>query len=121
MCLKSVRQLQLQFWIRVERCGFSRALVRSGLVAAHYEHGWARIVALPQKDLPFTTILTGFGPVVGLWLDSPLYLLMGTNQPKMVAPSLETSIRGSVDPFFNLGSALAVVPPSAKQMASYLY
>jgi hypothetical protein len=60
-----------------------------GLGSDSYEHESAKIVALPQKDSPFTAILSGFGPVVGLWLDSPLYLLMGTNRLKMVSPSLD--------------------------------
>jgi hypothetical protein len=42
-----------------------------GLGSDSYEHGAVKIVALPQKDSPFTAILSGFGPVVGLWLDSP--------------------------------------------------
>jgi hypothetical protein len=36
----------------------------------------------------------------------PLYLLMGANRLKMVAPSLKKSIRGSVYPFFTLGTAI---------------
>jgi hypothetical protein len=84
----------------------SRALVRSGFGAALYEHGSVKIVARPQKDSPFTAIPSGFGPAVGLWPDSSLYLLMGTNRLKMVAPPLETSIRGSVYPFFSPGWAI---------------
>jgi hypothetical protein len=66
-----------------------------------YEHESTKIVALTHKVSPFTAIRSGFGPVVGLWLDYPLYLLMGTNRLKMVAPSLKKSIRGSVYPFFH--------------------
>jgi hypothetical protein len=66
-----------------------------------YEHESVKIVALTHKVSRFTAIRSVFGPVVGLWLDYPLYLLMGTNQLKMVAPSLKKSIRGSVYPFFH--------------------
>jgi hypothetical protein len=66
-----------------------------------YEHESMKIVALTHKVSPFTAIPSGFGPVTGLWLDYPLYLLMGTNQLKMVAPSLKRSLRGSVYPFFH--------------------
>jgi len=62
----------------------SRALVRSGFGAALYEHGSVKIVALEQKDSPFAAIPSGFAPVVGLRLHSPLYLLMGTDVGKMV-------------------------------------
>ena len=62
-----------------------------------------KIVALTHKVSPFTAIRSGFGQVVGLWLDYPLYPLMGTNRLKMVA---NKSIRGSVYPFFTLGSAI---------------
>jgi len=55
-------------------------------------------VGLMHKVSPFTAIRSDFGPVVGLWLDYPLYLLMGTNRLKMVA---KKSIRGSVYPFFH--------------------
>ncbi|SRR5579885_2380618 len=52
-------------------------------------------------------------------------MLMGTNRVKMVAengrPSLETSIRGSVYPFFSVGSAirslLLLMPISWKKFA----
>ena len=71
-----------------------------------YEHESTKIVALTHKVSPFTAIRSGFGPVVGLWRDYLLYLLMGTNRLKMVAPSLETSIRGSVYPLLTLGSAI---------------
>jgi hypothetical protein len=71
-----------------------------------YEHESTKIVALTHKVSPFTAIRSGFGPVVGLWLDYPLYLLMGTNRLKMVAPSLKEPIRGSVYPFFILGTAI---------------
>jgi hypothetical protein len=54
-----------------------------------YEHESTKIVALTHKVSPFTAIRSGSGPVVDLWLDYPLYLLMGTNRLKMVAPSLE--------------------------------
>jgi hypothetical protein len=84
----------------------SRALVRSGFGAALYEHGSVKIVALEQKDSQFTAILSGFGPVVGLWLDSPLYLLMGTNRLKMVAPVARNAYSRVVYPFFTLGSAI---------------
>ncbi len=57
-----------------------------------------KIVALTHKVSPFTAIRSGFGQVVGLWLDYPLYPLMGTNRLKMVA---NKSIRGSVYPFFH--------------------
>jgi hypothetical protein len=50
-----------------------------------YEHESTKIVALTHKVSPFTAIRSGFGPVVGLWLDYPLYLLMDTNRLKMVA------------------------------------
>src|SRR6516162_10005754 len=53
-----------------------------------YEHESTKIVALTHKVSPFTAIRSGFGPVVGLWRDYLLYLLMGTNRLKMVAPSL---------------------------------
>ena len=66
-----------------------------------YEHESMKIVALTHKVSAFTAMRSGFGPVVGLWLDYPLYLLMGTNRLKMVAPSLKKSIRGSVYPFFH--------------------
>jgi hypothetical protein len=54
-----------------------------------YEHESMKIVALTHKVSPFTAIRSSFGPVVGLWLDNLLYLLMGTNRLKMVAPSLK--------------------------------
>jgi len=68
-----------------------------------YEHESMKIVALTHKVSPFAAIQSGFGPVVGLWLDYPLYLLMGTNRLKMVA---KKSIRGSVYPLFTLGAAI---------------
>jgi hypothetical protein len=44
-----------------------------------------KIVARAQKDSPFAAIPSGLGPVVGLWLDFPLYPLMATLREKMVA------------------------------------
>jgi len=66
-----------------------------------YEHESTKIVALTHKVSPFTGIPSGFGPVVGLWLDYPLYLLMGNKRLKMVAPFLENVYSGSVYPFFH--------------------
>jgi hypothetical protein len=55
-------------------------------------------------------------PVVGLWLDSSTYLPMATGVVKMVAPSLATSIRGSVYPLFTPWPGhTAPISPNAHQ------
>lgn len=50
-----------------------------------YEHESVKIVALRQKDSPFGFEPSAFLPVVGLWLDSSLYLPMAIGVVKMVA------------------------------------
>ena len=55
---------------------------------------------------------SGLGPVVGLWLDYPLYLLMGTNRLKMVAPSLKKVYSRVSLPFFS---------PLARPYGPYIY
>jgi|SRR5215469_5955593 len=50
-----------------------------------YEHESMKIVALMHKVSPFTAIRSGFGPIVGLWLDYLLYLLMGIDSAEVCA------------------------------------
>jgi hypothetical protein len=71
-----------------------------GLGSDSYEHESVKIVVLGKKYSPFGCEPSAFVPVVGLWLDSYTYLPMATGAVKMVAPSLATSIRGSVYPLF---------------------
>jgi hypothetical protein len=102
----------LQSLMHINSGKFTAPSFGSAPAWCQYEHELTKIVALTHKVSPFTAIRSGFGPVVGLWLDYPLYLLMGTNRLKMVAPSLKKSIRGPVYPFFS---------PLARPYGSYIY
>jgi hypothetical protein len=87
-----------------------------GLGSDSYEHESVKIVVLGKKYSPFGCEPSAFVPVVGLWLDSYTYLPMATGAVKMVAPSLATSIRGSVYPLFTPWSGhTAPISPNAHQ------